>query len=170
MKSKIFSLALVLVLFSCSKSDEASDVAPPTVASVSGSYLLTKINVSVPQDLNNDGIKSTNIMSETNCYNQNILVLKENGTYTLTDKGLEIEISGPNGSITTLSCYTDPIISGTWSLSGNTIKFIDNGETRTLNVKDNTITETVLSGQTVAVFNNGYAYATADIQSVLVKQ
>ncbi len=170
MKSKILSLAFVLVLFSCSKSDEASSDAPPTVASVAGSYLLTQINVSKPQDFNNDGIKSTNIMLETNCYNQNILLLKENKTYTLTDKGLNIEFSGPNASVTTLSCFSDPLISGTWSLSGNTIKFIDGGQTRTLNIKNNTLIETISDGQTIATFNNGYAYATADIQSVMVKQ
>jgi hypothetical protein len=88
------------------------------VTSVSGSYLMTAFNTSIPTDLNNDGVASANQMNETTCFDGSILVLNQDNTFVISSKGIDIVTDGVNQS---LSCFMDPNIMGTWILSGNTL-------------------------------------------------
>ena len=127
--------------------------------SIFGTYIMTAVNTSVPTDLNGDSIESTNQMNETSCFNNNNIILNSNNTFSSTSKGVDIDLTTIPG---TIECYEDPIVSGTWSISGDRIslsyflgselfvdEFIINGNTLTLTALDGQIVGTTSTGEPV---------------------
>lgn len=116
-------------------------------ASVAGTYRMTAFNTGIPTDLNNDGISSTNQMLETTCFNGNIIVINPDGTFTATSKGVEISPS------TSITCYSDPDYSGTWTLNATVLKltYVDAGVIveNLFSVSGNTLLYSVPQGQIV---------------------
>ena len=165
MKTKFLGYAaLIGVVFSCSSDDDNSS----TTVSYAGTYAMTAFNVSVPQDLNADGIASVNQMNETNCFNGNTLILNENNTFTMTEKGIDIVTDGVNE---TLDCYDDGTYTGTWSLVGNSIKLDGEFGIELFKFADNKLTQSIENGEVVANLpNGGVAYVTANIDVVFTKQ
>lgn len=162
MKTKFFTLLfLSILLFSCSKSDESS-------TSYDGTYKLTAINLPTAQDLNGDGVKSINQVLESTCYNNVLLVLKSDNTYTRTDKGLELLFSGINS---TKYCYDYGIETGTWSVTGSTITLKSEGVPDVaLTINNNTLTYNE-GGNFVIPVSGGYTYGIfSNIENVLTKQ
>ena len=142
------------------------------VTSVSGSYLMTAFNTSIPTDLNNDGIASTNQMNETTCFNNSILVLNQDSTFVISSKGLDIVTDGVNQS---LSCFMDPNIVGTWTLSGNTltIQYTEGGSqySEQFIVAGNTLVYTLNNTEIVGTTStNVPVYLTADISIIYTKE
>ncbi|WP_177734680.1 MULTISPECIES: lipocalin family protein [Flavobacterium] len=139
---------------------------------ITGTYLMTAFNTSVPTDLNGDGTPSTNQMNETNCFNNSLLVLNANNTFTASSNGIDIV---SDGVTETMECFTDPNLTGTWTLTGTTLSltYTDEGETYTDNytVSGSTITASVEEGQVVGTANDGSpVYLTATISIVYTKQ
>ena len=71
----------------CSGSQNSFWIGPvnvPAIASVGvvGTYRLTAFNTTPPTDLNGDGTSSTNQMNEVTCFNNSLIILNSNGTYT----------------------------------------------------------------------------------------
>ena len=149
-----------------------NQVTPPPPTGLTGTYLMTAFNISVPQDLNGDGISSVNQMNETTCFNNNTLVINANNTFTATANGLDIDIVG---TVETITCFSDPSFSGTWSQSGNNITFtyMDAGQSYsdTYVLNGNTLTLTIQDGDVVGTTSTGDpVYVTADIAVVYTKQ
>lgn len=134
-------------------SDLLGNIINPT--SVAGTYRMTAFNTGIPTDLNNDGTASTNQMLETTCFNGNILTINPNATFTSTSKGVDVSASA------TLTCYSDPNITGTWVLNGTVLKLIymeGNVETTDLySVSGNTLTHSVPLGQIVSTTSTNIA-------------
>ncbi len=101
---------------------------PAVVNPLVGSYLQTAFNTSTATDLNNDGTTSSNQMLETSCYNNNYLILNADNTFSATSKGVDITASVTANSVT---CFTDPSVTGTWVSSGTMVTFtyVENGVT-----------------------------------------
>ena len=151
---------------------DTTTTPPPVTNSVAGTYILTAFNTSVPTDLNNDGIPSTNQMSETNCYNNMLLTLNSDNTFVSNSKGVDIQT---NGTTQTSTCYTDPDDTGTWSLNGNILTLTiasTPSDIQTFTVSGNTISATATNGQVVGydTVTGAPAYLNCDITIIYTKQ
>ncbi len=139
--------------------------------SIAGSYILTSFNSSVPTDINGDNTTSTNLLNETNCFNNMLLVLNANNTFTADAKGIDINLEG-----TGYECFVDPDLAGSWSLSGNqlTLTYVEDNETFTdvFTVSGNTLTFSVLNGSVVGneQITGVPVYLTSDLTIIYTKQ
>jgi lipocalin-like protein len=133
-----------------------------------GTYRMTAFNTSVPTDLNGDSSPSTNQMSETSCFNNSMLTLNSNNTFSADSRGVEISGAG------TLTCYTDPVISGTWVVAGNqlAVTYTDGGEQYTdfFTVSGNTLKATTNDGEVVASIGGTFEYVPSNIEIIYTKQ
>ena len=132
---------------------------------------MTAFNSSVPTDLNGDGTASTNQMNETNCFAGNYIILNANNTFTANAKGVEISVTG---SASVLACYEDPLMNGTWSLSGNqlTLTYTDSGIVYddVFTVVGNTLKISTQQGEVVGTTSTGEpVYLTANLELVYTK-
>ncbi|HLP65296.1 lipocalin family protein [Flavobacterium sp.] len=136
--------------------------------SVNGTYKLTAFNTSIPTDLNGDGTSVTNQLNETTCLNDMFLTLNANNTFTADSKGVEITINNVIG------CFTDPDITGTWSVTGNvlTLTYVDAGDTYndSYTINGNTLSLTVQDGTVVGTAGGNPVELTCDITIVYTKQ
>lgn len=146
------SVLLTITLFSISScnvepldSDLFGNIINTT--SVAGTYTMTAFNTGIPTDLDNDQVASTNQMLETTCFNNSIIVINPDGTFRATSKGVDISTSS------TLTCFSDPDYTGTWTLNGTVLKltYIDTGVVvdELFSVSANTLTYSVPQGQIV---------------------
>jgi hypothetical protein len=150
-----------------------TDTTTPAPAGIAGTYLLTAFNTSVPTDINNDDISSTNQLNETTCFDDMLLILNANNTFTANSKGIEIVV---NGTVQEVGCFTDPNVTGTWAINGNTLSltYTDTGVQYTddYTVNGNTISATTQDGEIVGTETGTGApvYITSDITIVYTKQ
>lgn len=79
---------------------------------MAGTYRLSSWNMPVAVDFDNNGTSSTNMMNESNCYNNSVMTVNNDGTYTMTYNSV-----GINGN--TSSCQSQTT-TGTWTRNGNT--------------------------------------------------
>ena len=172
----------------CSATDNSGWVGPTIVTAVgggpsgniTGQYKLTGFNTSVPTDLNGDGTASTNQLNETNCMNNMFLTLNSNNTYVADSKGTEIEFGTDPGTgemTQTMTCFNDPNLSGTWSVSGTIVSFsyVDPDTnlpvTDRFNLVGNTLQFTVTNGSVVGTATGGEpVYITCDLTMIYTKQ
>lgn len=142
---------------------------PPTNG-IAGSYLLTAFNTSVPTDLNGDGVSSSNQLNETTCFNNSILILNANNTFTSDAKGLDIDITG---TTSVLTCFEDPDFTGTWSLAGNqlSLTYMDSGQTQTdvFILTGNNLSLTVQNGEIVGTSSGSPVFLTSNITIIYTK-
>ncbi|CAM3922252.1 lipocalin family protein [Flavobacterium cucumis] len=168
-----FSILLTtLLLLSCENEplDPAIDVSGNS--SVVGSYFITAFNTSVPTDLNQDGTASSNQLNETTCFDGNYILLNPDNTFTANSKGIDITT---NGTDETITCFVDPDINGTWSLSGDqlSLTYTEAGEqfTDIFTVSGSTLTLSINDGEIVGVTSTGDpVYLNADIDIIFTKQ
>ncbi len=171
----------------CNATEFSSWIGPVNVAAltttgdVTGTYKLTAFNTSVPTDLNNDGTPSVNQMSETACMNDMFLTLNANNTFVSDSKGTEIELEidvATGEMVETISCFTDPDVTGTWILTGNVLSMTytdsETGQVMTDNftVVGNTLVYTINDGAVVGteVTTGAPVYLTCDISLIYTKQ
>lgn len=148
-------------------------VVTPPPTGIAGTYLLTGFNTSVATDINNDGVSSTNQLNETTCFDDMLLILNANNTFTADSKGIEIIF---DGTVEEIDCFTDPDYTGTWALNGSilSLTYTDEGEvfTDNYNVSGNTLSATVQGGEVVGTETTTGApvYLTSDITIIYSKQ
>jgi hypothetical protein len=119
-KISVLFLTTFFALCSCTTDTEVIDPAINVNAGgVTGTYAMTAYNTTIPTDLNNDGNTSVNQMLETSCFNGNLIVINSNNTFTATSKGVEISVLG---TTSTIGCFSDSNINGTWTMVGNVLK------------------------------------------------
>lgn len=86
-KSPIILFLLFFSIVSCSSDD--SPAGESEVSKASGTYVLTELNVNPPQDINEDGTASTNLLNELPCIS-GTLSLRSNGTYGFNLSGITV--------------------------------------------------------------------------------
>ena len=167
-------ITLSLILNSCSNEpiDPAIDLNSFLNTGITGTYLLTAFNSSITVDLNGDGIRSTNQLDETNCFNGNTLTLSADNTFIATSKGLDIVTNGTNNVI---ECFVDPNTTGTWELNGSilSLSYTESGNVYTdeYEVSGSTLTYSIINGEIVGTTATAEpVYLNADIDLVYSKQ
>ncbi|MBC7524663.1 MAG: lipocalin family protein [Flavobacterium sp.] len=145
--------------------------APVVVNPLVGNYIQTAYNTSTQTDLNNDGTTSTNQMLETNCYNDNYLILNADYTFSANSKGVDI---GPSVASNVVTCYSDPSVSGTWVSSGNTVTFtyLQNGTTVVDNftIAGNTLVINTPNSEVLSRNGNTLVQIISNVSVVYTKQ
>lgn len=101
-----------LAFSSCHHCDDSETIAAN--ADLVGLYEMSSWNSPSATDLNNDGDSSANMMAESPCYDDSILVLQQNGTFTHTNNSIQI-----NKGV--VSCANSQHIAGIWKRSGTTV-------------------------------------------------
>lgn len=81
MKS-FFCLFIISFLFSCSDTGAVADASSITTDNIiPGVYSIESVISGVSVDINGDGAKNTNLLSETDCYSSGRIVLSDNGSF-----------------------------------------------------------------------------------------
>ncbi|MSP84612.1 MAG: hypothetical protein EXR18_02125 [Flavobacteriaceae bacterium] len=157
LSATVFSFFTLMIFTSCNVEPLDTDLLGNIInpSSLAGTYRMTSFNTGIPTDLNNDGTASTNQMLETSCFNNNVLIINPNATFTLTSKGVGIS------SAITLECYTDPDISGTWVLDGTvlTLLFVESSvqNSKVFSVSGRSLTNSVPLGEIVGTTSTNAA-------------
>lgn len=128
-------LTLGIVACSSDKNDGEEMMAPVVV----GVYNLTEINVSTAQDVNEDGVASSNLLEELSCLNGE-LTISSNGTWTLdlTDA----TITSVTGDFYGIRCGDPMSYTGSWTFSSNILN-LNSSAFATFNFNETTLTENV---------------------------
>jgi len=158
----------------CSTTENSGWIGPVIVAAVGGAptgavpgtYRLTAFNTMPATDLNGDGTSSINQMNEVTCFNNALLIVNANNTYTANSKGVEI-------ASTTYVCFTDPDDVGTWLLNGNQLTFTSSDLTilpTTFTVAGNNLSLTTPAGTVLTSQGGVVVEITSDITLIYTKQ
>ncbi len=180
-----FSPILILLAFMCSCSKEENKtetINPPIIDPVvvvptinpTGVYLLTAFNTSFPTNLNGDAVSSTNQMDETNCYDNYVLDLKADGTFTNDNRISLVTGSAPSSN---LVCEQKTTLAGNYTVAGNviTLKFINgtsaNQELKLTSSENKILKSEILKSMFISnTFNGSYLSTRADVEYIYTKK
>ncbi len=124
-----FAISLFIVLYSCSSDDGGT--TPVDNSLVVGTWNLTEVNISIPQDPNEDGTFSTNMVEELPCLT-GVLTISEDNTWNLNLTGLNI--TPVTGDFYAVQCASSFSYSGNYIFQNNQLNLNDfNFNTLTLN-------------------------------------
>ncbi len=133
-----FGLIMIVILALCCKKDD--EPTESEVSKAAGTYQLTELNVSPPQDINEDGIASTNLLNELPCISGR-LSLEADGSYTFDLTG--IQVTTITGGQFFIDCAPPRNSSSNWSITGSQITLFADVTTTPYVFVDNTLTRTV---------------------------
>jgi hypothetical protein len=184
MKLKFSPILILLALMcSCSKEDNKTETFNPAIIdpvviapniNPTGIYLLTAFNTSFPTNLNGDTVSSTNQMAETSCYDNYLLDLKSDGTFTNDNRISLVTGSAPSSN---LVCEQKTTLAGNYTVAGNiiTLKFINgttaNQELKLTSSENKILKSEILKSMFISnTFNGSYLSARADVEYVYTKK
>jgi len=113
-KTILLLLACTIICISCSNDDAPSQ--PDESQLVIGSYSLSAVNISPAQDLNEDGITSTNLLDEMVCVTGTLAV---NADKSWSLNVIRINVTSITGGLFFIECGDADASSGTWTFSNN---------------------------------------------------
>ncbi|OAB80508.1 lipocalin family protein [Cochleicola gelatinilyticus] len=173
MKNFLSLLAIALVITSCSSDDDNGG----ETASLVGTWKMTSFGGESTIDIDMDGSASSNLLIETNCYQNETLTFADNGTGVSTSTSyaeitLDISSDAPEGGEYTIECIEEIEISPlTFTQSGNTVDIDSDGESIEAELSGNTMTIVIPSGYFVDVVEgDGSAVLIEDLTIVYQKQ
>ncbi len=135
---RFFFLLALIFLNACS--DNTADDGPTEIEAASGNFVLTELNVNPPQDVNEDGTASTNLLNEMPCISGN-LVLRDDGAYVLNLTA--IEVTNITGGLFFITC-SQPITSNSnWNINAGEITLFGNFTTTPYVLNGSTLTRTI---------------------------
>ena len=138
---KSFAIACSFaVLLGCSLDDGIDTIPPPNFA-VLGLWDLTEVNVNPPQDLNEDGTTSTNLLNELDCLSGELLI---NGDLQWSLDQTELLITVITNDQFGILCNGTNSSVGLWFSDENEVTFEDNPLFSSLQIENNQL-----------VFNSG---------------
>ncbi len=107
---------ILMVLFSCSSDDGDTSAEPDSLAV--GVWDLTAVNVNIPQDVDQNGTFSSNLIDELSCLS-GVLTINNDNTWSasITD----LDATPVTGDLFIISCNNTGTFSGNWSNVGNGI-------------------------------------------------
>ncbi len=111
-------LLLVLCLFSCSSDDDGETLQ--LNSEVIGIWDLVEVNVSSPQDIDNDGNSSTNLMDELDCIMGTLLI---DGDLVWTLEQSIVRITTITGGQFVAECGGSNNFTGTWNANETSVSF-----------------------------------------------
>lgn len=133
-KTLIGFIFLISLVFSCS-SDDGTPQANQN-AQIIGTYVLSEVNVSPPQDLNEDGIASTNLLDEMTCITGTINV---NADTTWNINVIRLNVTTITGGLFFIGCGDADTSSGNWTFSNNQLTLNGGFEPTIYTLNGNTI-------------------------------
>ena len=112
------SVLALLVTVSCS-SDDSDGGGENQSAELVGTWQLVEMNVSQAIDTNNDGVTTSNLLTEVTCLRDTLTL---SGGDTWSSSGVfPANISAITGNLYNVSCSTIINRSGTWGFSGSSL-------------------------------------------------
>ena len=142
MKNFRFNLVLLICstfIVGCSSDDSDGDTVDNSA--ILGSYNLTEVNISIPQDPNEDGTSSTNMVEELSCLSGQ-LSISADGTWDMTL--VELSISAVTGDFYAVRCAGDVAnnYSGRFSFQNNQLT-LDASQFSTFQFNGDILTENI---------------------------
>ncbi|WP_046756387.1 hypothetical protein [Kordia jejudonensis] len=126
MKKLVLLTVLSIFLISCSSDDDAA-----AEITLTGTWRMTSFEVENSYDFNGDGTASRDLISETNCYQNETILINANGTATATstsylDVTAELVVGTTDEFTYTLDCVNETdIFLLNWSSNGSSVTFQD---------------------------------------------
>ena len=126
MKKLLLFSVLSIFLFSCSSDDDTTP--PPTIA---GTWKMTLYEVETPYDFNGDGTANRDLITETNCYQNETILFNADGTAVATSTSYleviaELVVGTTDQFTYTFNCENETdIFPLNWSLEGSNLTFQD---------------------------------------------
>ena len=111
MKISNILFLLLLMNLSCSSSDD--DAEENNVSYYVGTWEITEMEMSVAQDMNNDGVFSANLLDELDCFQPQVIILKEDNS--LDSFSTELRLVSLTETTVVYDCDGFTTGSGTWS-------------------------------------------------------
>ena len=122
LKSLFSIFGMMLIIVSCEPNEDhvaeteinaTNAMASITPEDLEGEWLLSAMETDTVVDLNNDGVFNSNILLETNCFQDMGVSFLENGNMTTTNSKLDFKAGSNNDDFKCLSGRTD---SGSWDV------------------------------------------------------
>jgi hypothetical protein len=152
----MIAVAGCLAFTSCSDDDNDTNMNNGNQnADLTGTYRMTSWNAPMGADFNGDGVSGTNMMTESNCYNNSMMTVNNDGTYTMTYNTMNIN-SG------TSSCGTETT-AGTWTRNGNAFATSHMSGGQSMNTNYNFASGTGMGGTTLSRSMNNVQYPSMDM-------
>lgn len=165
----MIAVAGCLTIGGCSSDDDNNSNTPIPNADLVGTYKMTAWNVPEEVDLDDDGVVNTNLLNETECYDESMMTINSNGTYTMMYSYVNIE----GGA---MSCQNETT-TGTWVRNGNsfTTTHISGGQNMNTpytfaSGNTTTLTRNITDGSYPTVNNGTAEYAQGNISIVMTRQ
>ena len=137
-KNLVVLFILNFTILSCS-SDNGPAVESE-ISKASGTYELIELNVNPPQDINEDGTASTNLLDELSCIS-GTLSLRSNGTYGFNLTG--IEVTSITGGQFFIDCATARNSDSNWNIKNGLVTLFADVTTTPYMLVDDKLTRTV---------------------------
>ncbi|MFD2585595.1 hypothetical protein ACFSQJ_01560 [Croceitalea marina] len=132
MKKNVFLFLCLISLFSCNLDDGVDGITPPNFAAV-GLWDLSEVVMNPPQDLNDDGISSTNLLDELDCLTGELLI---DGDLQWSLEQTDLAITAITGGQFDIRCNGIITESGIWFSDETEVTFEDNPQFSTLQIED----------------------------------
>jgi hypothetical protein len=163
----MLAVAVCLTFASCSD-DEDNNTVGNSNSDLVGTYRLTSWNAPMAVDFDGDGVSNTNMMNESSCYNNSVMRVNKDNTYTMT-----YNYVGIDGEV---SCETETT-NGTWTRSGNsfTTSNMANGQNMNTNyafgsTNQTTLTRNMSNWNYPSIDTDGnQAYASGNVTSIMTR-
>lgn len=172
---KFFGLLIVAIaMTACSSDDDSSDAG----ASVEGNWKMTALNTENPYDLNGDGTASRNLMLETGCYQNELMLFSADGSGKITSNSyaeinFDLVVGTTNEYEYSIECVSETEIDlFTYTQNGDQIKLTVDGSLVTGTLSNNTLTYVVPGGFFIEVegSDSGTITVMEDLTFVYTKQ
>lgn len=139
---------MAIALAACSSDDDSNN----TTISVEGTWKMTAFNTENAYDLNGDGIPSRNVMDETDCFQNELMLFNVDGTGLITSNsvleiGLEMVVGTTDEYEYTIECISEVTIdSFTYTITNNEVSIDVDGDISTATLSNNTLTVVIPEG------------------------
>ncbi len=131
-------IVFIFILQACSSDDNAPPV--DNNDAVVGTWSLAELNINPPQDINEDGNTTSNILTELPCAT-GTLMINNDGTWSSTV--VNLEITSITGGLFEIRCAsTSNTSSGVWQFQNSQLSLFLNTTLLVYNLSGNSLTNT----------------------------
>lgn len=147
LKSFIVLFVSSFLLLACSSDDGGDDTNQNDL--VIGSYTLTAITINPPQDINEDGTASSNLLDELTCITGTLTV---NADQSWSLDMVRLNVTSITGELFFIDCGDSVSSGGIWSFSNNQLSLTSSFESIIYGLNGNTLTRQI--GEDLPSFQN----------------
>ena len=135
MKKNLVIACCFIIFLGCNLDDGTEGVAPPNF-DVLGLWDLTEVNVNPPQDLNEDGTASANLLNELDCLSGELLI---DGNLQWELNQTELIVTTITNGLFEIQCNGMITETGAWFSDENEVTFTGNSLFSSLEIEDETL-------------------------------